>query len=88
VVTRFELLLRRNLATGLRRFLRLGRHLLVQGETSPPLPPHLVRDWPRLGLALRSGAGLAQCSCIAEVGTYKGDFARHILAHARLANCT
>jgi hypothetical protein len=81
VVTRFELLLRRNLPTGLRRFLRLGRHLLVQGETSPPLPPHLVRDCRVAASRYDLVQVLPSAGCIAEVGTYKGDFARHILAH-------
>ena len=81
MVTRFELLLRRNLPPGLRRLLRLGRHALVTGTTSPPLPPHLARDCRFSASRYDLVAALPSGGCIAEVGTYKGEFARHILAH-------
>lgn len=81
VVTRFELLLRRNLPTGARRLLRLGRHLLVKGVTSPPLPRHLARDCRFSASRYDLVEALPTGGRIAEVGTYKGDFARHILAH-------
>jgi Methyltransferase domain len=80
VVTRFELLLRRNLPTGVRRLLRLGRHALVKGHTSPPLPRHLARDCRFSASRYHLVEALPTGGRIAEVGTYKGDFARHILA--------
>ena len=81
MVTRFELVLRRNLPAGVRRLLRLGRHALVKGGSSPPLPPHLVQDCRVSASRYDLVAALPRGGRIAEVGTYKGDFARHILAH-------
>jgi hypothetical protein len=81
VVKKFELLLRRNLPTGVRRLLRLGRHALVKGQGSPPLPPHLVRECRVSASRHDLVRALPRSGCIAEVGTYKGRFARHILAH-------
>jgi Methyltransferase domain len=81
VVTRFELVLRRNLPTGVRRLLRLGRHALVKGETSPPLPRHLARDCRFSASRYDLVQALPPRGRVAEVGTSKGDFARHILAH-------
>jgi len=81
VVTRLELLLRRNLPTGVRRLLRLGRHALVKGEASPPLPGHLVQGCRFSASRYDLVEALPTRARIAEIGTYKGDFARHILAH-------
>jgi len=81
VVTRLELLVRRNLPTGVRRLLRLGRHALVKGRSSPPLPRHLARDCRFSASRFDLVEALPKGGRIAEIGTYKGEFARHILAH-------
>ena len=80
VVTRIELVVRRNLPTGVRRLLRLGRHALVKGGSSPPLPRHLATDCRFSASRYDLVEALPTRGCIAEVGSYKGDFARHILA--------
>jgi Methyltransferase domain len=85
VTTRFELVLRRNLPAGVRHVLRLCRHLLARGRSSPPLPAHLITAC-RLA-ACRSDlvAALPSGGRIAEVGSYKGEFAQVILARCNPA---
>jgi len=85
VVTRIELLLRRNLPTGVRHLLRLGRHLVVRGTASPPIPADLVQDCRVAASRYDLVKALPAGGRIAEVGTFKGDFARHILLTCRPA---
>jgi predicted O-methyltransferase YrrM len=74
-----ELLVRRNLPTGVRHLLRVGKHLLRRGEGSPSLPAHLIEDCRFSASRYDLVAALPSAGRIAEVGTFKGDFAHHIL---------
>src|SRR5262249_30113798 len=75
-VRRIELVLRRNLPAGVRHLLRLGRHLVVRGATSPPIPAALMQDCrvaaSRYDLIKLLPAG----GRIVEVGSFKGAVAR------------
>jgi hypothetical protein len=61
-----------------RHLMRLGRHLVARGQPSMAIPPELLADCrvcaSRNELVKNLGGGR-----LAEVGTYRGDFARHIL---------
>lgn len=76
-------MLRRNLPAGVRHLLRLGRHLVVRGATSPPIPAALMQDCrvaaSRYDLIKLLPAG----GRIVEVGSFKGAFARSILNSCR-----
>lgn len=72
--------MRRNLPIGVRQLLRVGRHLVRRGEASPSLPAHLIEGCRFSASRYDLVAALPAAGCIAEVGTFKGDFARHILA--------
>jgi hypothetical protein len=80
MLKRFGLIVRRNLPTGVRHALRLGRHLAVHGQTSKSLPGRLIADCRMCASRDDLVAALPRGGRIAEVGTYKGEFARHLLA--------
>lgn len=78
---KFELVVRRNLPTGIRHILRLGRHAVAKKrEPSPDLPPELLTDCRVCASRYDLLKVLPHGGRIVEVGTYKGDFAKHILA--------
>ena len=72
--------MRRNLPIGVRQLLRVGRHLVRRGEASPSLPAHLIEGCRFSASRYDLVAALPGAGRIAEIGTFKGDFARHILA--------
>jgi hypothetical protein len=79
---RISLAVRKRLPRGVRQVLRLGRHIVSRPQPSAPLPTHLLAECrvcasreDLIGLLPRGGR-------IAEIGTQRGDFARHILATA------
>jgi hypothetical protein len=71
---------RRNLPNRIRHALRLGRHLVISGQTSKPLPGDLLADCRMCASRNDLVEALPRGGRIAEIGTYKGHFARHILA--------
>ena len=80
VLRRLSLSVRKRLPGRVRHALRLGRHLISTGQSSAWIPARLLADCKMcasrddlVGLLPRQGR-------IAEVGTLKGHFARHILA--------
>jgi hypothetical protein len=78
MMSRLALAIRNRIPGRLRHLLRLGRHLVAHGQPSMAIPPELLVDCrvcaSRNELVKSLGGGR-----IAEVGTYRGDFARHIL---------
>jgi hypothetical protein len=80
MLKRLGLIVRRNLPTGVRHALRLGRHLAIRGQTSKPLPAGLIADCRMCASRDDLIAALPRGGRIAEVGTYKGEFARRVLA--------
>ena len=83
MVTRLELVLRRNLPSGVRHVLRLCRHLVRRSVASPPLPAHLINDCRLTATRSDLVAALPGSGRIAEVGSYRGDFAKVILARCQ-----
>lgn len=77
---RLSLIIRRNLPNRIRHALRLGRHLVISGQTSKPLPRDLLADCRFCASRNDLVEALPRGGRIAEIGTYKGHFARHILA--------
>src|SRR5690349_203268 len=75
-----SLAIRRNLPRRLRHVLRLARHAVTSGQASQPLPGSLLSDCRLCASREDLVAALPRGGTIAEVGTYKGGFARHILA--------
>src|SRR5213075_1042364 len=77
---RLSLSLRGHLPGRLRHLLRLARHLVAQGQPSMALPPELLADCRVCASRNELVKNLPRGGRIAEVGTYRGAFARHILA--------
>src|SRR4051812_6758762 len=77
---RLALSLRGHLPERLRSVLRLGRHLVVKGQPSAHIPPELLADCRVCASRNELVKSLPRAGCVAEVGTYRGVFARHILA--------
>ncbi|MES2712250.1 MAG: class I SAM-dependent methyltransferase [Pseudomonadota bacterium] len=80
LLTRVSLGLRKRLPARLRHALRLGAHLAVRGQASPPIPPELLEDCRVVASREHLIARLPEGGKVLEVGTDTGDFARHILA--------
>ena len=80
MLKRLSLVVRRNLPTGVRHALRIGHQLVVRGQTSKSLPGHLIADCRMCASREDLVAALPRGGRMAEVGTYKGEFARHLLA--------
>jgi len=76
---RLALLVRRRVPPGLRRLLRLVRHLLVKGQPSPPVPSELMADCKMCASRQELVCMLPPKGRIAEVGSWRGHFAKHIL---------
>jgi len=77
---RLSLSLRGHLPGRLRHVLRLGRHLVAKGQPSMAIPPELLADCRVCASRNELVKNLPRGGRVAEVGTYRGDFARHILA--------
>jgi hypothetical protein len=80
MLKRLSLIIRRNLPNRVRHVLRLGRHLTIGGKLSKRLPATLLADCKMCASRYDLVAALPRGGRIIEVGTHKGDFARHILA--------
>lgn len=80
LLTRMSLEVRKRLPSRLRHALRLGAHLAVRGQTSPPIPPELLEDCRVVASRQHLIARLPQGGVVLEVGTDTGAFAREILA--------
>src|SRR5256885_1543652 len=72
--------IRARLPERLRHVLRLGRHLVVKGQPSMAIPPELLADCRVCASRNELVKNLPRAGRVAEVGTYRGAFARHILA--------
>lgn len=81
MIKRLSLIVRRNLPNRVRHVLRLGRHLVVDGRISQSLPASLLADCRMCASRTDLVEMLPRGGRVAEVGSYKGDFARHILAN-------
>ena len=76
---RLALSLRGRLPDRLRHVLRLGRHLVTAGQPSMAIPAELLGDCRVCASRNELVKNLPRGVCVAEVGTYRGEFARHIL---------
>src|ERR1044072_7773501 len=64
----------------LRRALRAGRHLFTSGQPSMAIPPELLSACRVCASRNELVKQLPKQARVAEVGTYRGEFARHILS--------
>ena len=79
MTSRLALAIRSRLPERLRRVLRLGRHLFTTGEPSMAIPPELLAGCRMCASRNELVRNLPRQARVAEVGTYRGGFARHIL---------
>ena len=77
---RLALSIRARLPERLRHVLRLGWHLLAKGQPSMAIPPDLLAECRVCASRNELVNNLPRGGRVAEVGTYRGAFARHILA--------
>src|SRR5436190_9845024 len=77
---RLALSIRARLPRRLRHVLRLGRHLVSTGQPSMAVPPKLLADCRMCASRNELVQNLPRGGRVAEVGTYRGAFARHILS--------
>lgn len=80
LLTRLSLFIRNRLPAGARRALRLGRLLVSPGKSSYWIPPELFVDCRICASRYDMVGHLPRGGRIAEIGTQRGHFARHILA--------
>jgi hypothetical protein len=85
MVNKFVLSLRKSLPRSIRQILRLGRHLIAHGQSSRFVPAELLDNCRMCASRNDLVKQLPRHSRVAEVGTYRGDFARHILANCEPA---
>ena len=76
---RFALAIRGRLPERLRHALRLTRHLVTKGQPSMAVPPELLAGCRMCASRNELVNNLPRGGRVAEVGTYRGHFARHIL---------
>src|SRR5437764_13653284 len=76
---RLTLSLRGHLPERLRSVLRLGRHLVARGRPSAHIPPALLADCRVCASRNDLVKNLPHGGRIAEVGTFRGVFARSLL---------
>ena len=81
VATRSALAIRKLLPDSIRRVLRLGRHLITRGQSSPAIPSHLLDDCRVCASRNELVRRIPRNARVAEVGTYRGEFAQFILAN-------
>lgn len=79
-IHRLTLRVRKRLPEGLRRFLRLARHVVTTGQSSSSIPSRLLVDCKVCASRHELVRLLPSHGRVAEVGTYRGDFAMHILS--------
>ena len=72
--------IRGRLPERLRHVARLGRHLFSKGEPSVHVPQELLADCRFVASRNELVGRLPRQGRVAEVGTYRGEFARYILA--------
>src|SRR4051812_44377333 len=77
---RLPLSIRERLPERLRHALRLSRHLFAKGQPSMAIPRDLLADCRTCASRDELVKNLPRGGRVAEVGTYRGHFARHILA--------
>lgn len=77
---RLPLSFRGRIPDSLRHLARLGRHVFERGGPSLPVPAALLADCRLCASRHELVKNLPRQARVAEVGTYRGDFARHILA--------
>lgn len=77
---RLALAIRGRLPERLRHALRLGRHLVAKGQPSMAVPPELLAGCRMCASRNELVNNLPRGGRVAEVGTYRGHFARHILS--------
>ena len=80
MTSRLALAIRGRLPERLRHVLRLTRHLFARAEPSMAIPPELLADCRVCASRNELVTNLPRQARIAEVGTYRGHFAKHILA--------
>ena len=78
-LTRLPLSLRDRIPESLRRLGRLGQHLFQRGQASAAIPAELLADCRLCASRHELVKNLPRQARVAEVGTYRGGFARHIL---------
>lgn len=76
---RLPLTIRSRIPEPLRHLARLSRHVVKRGKPSAHLPPGLLADCRFLASRNDLVDQLPHRARVAEVGTYRGDFARHVL---------
>jgi hypothetical protein len=81
-IQRRVLQIRKRLPERLRRVLRLARQTVTTGQSSLEIPPALFTDCRVCASRLELVKLLPPRARVAEVGTYQGSFASHILAAA------
>jgi len=79
-LSRLPLSLRSRVPDSLRHLARLGRHVVPKGQPSPGIPAELLADCRVCASRNELVKSLPRQARAAEVGTYRGEFARHILA--------
>lgn len=79
LLTRLSLSIRKRLPDGARRMLRLGRLLVFKGQSSYWIPAELFADCRVCASRYDMVGHLPRGGRIAEIGTQRGHFARHIL---------
>jgi hypothetical protein len=77
---RLALSIRGRLPERLRHALRLTRHLVAKGQPSMAIPPELLAGCRMCASRNELVKNLPRGGRVAEVGTYRGEFARHILS--------
>ncbi len=70
---------RKSLPGGVRRLLRLSRHVVAGGQKSEWIPPGLIEDCRMCASRRDLVAKLPRRGRVCEVGTHRGTFALHIL---------
>jgi hypothetical protein len=80
MLKRGSLIIRRHLPEPVKQVLRGARHLAGGVRTSQPLPAALLAECKICASRFDLVQALPHGGRIAEVGTFKGEFARHILA--------
>jgi SAM-dependent methyltransferase len=79
MTSRLALAIRGRLPERLRHVFRLGRHLFTTGQPSMAIPPELLAGCRVCASRNELVKNLPKQARVAEVGTYRGGFARHIL---------
>jgi methyltransferase family protein len=78
-LSRLPLSIRAAAPAPLRRAVRVARHMFTSGQPSVGIPPELLSECRMCASRNELVANLPKQARVAEVGTYRGEFARHIL---------